>query len=52
MVAKVCKIVLELHIPEGAPLEANIRKLVAGVCDAKTEVAKVQFELNLKITEL
>lgn len=33
-------------------VDAKIRKLVVGVCDAKTEVAKVQFELNLKITKL
>ena len=29
-----------------------IYKLIAGVCDAKVEVARVQFELNMKITEL
>lgn len=33
-------------------MDAKIRKLVAGVHDANLEVAKVQFELNLKITEL
>lgn len=32
-------------------MEAKIKKLVASVRDTKTEVAKVQFELNLKITE-
>jgi len=33
-------------------LEAKIKKLVAGVHDAKIEVARFQFELNLKIIEL
>lgn len=42
----------ELHILEEAPPEAKIRKLAAGVCNAKTEVAQVQFELNMKITKL
>jgi len=52
MVAEVCRKVHELHIPEEALLEANIRKLAACVCDAKTYVDKVQIELNLKIIEL
>lgn len=47
-----CRTILELHIHEGAPMEANIWKLVAGVRDAQIEIAKVQFELNLKITEI
>jgi len=34
----------ELHIPEEASLEAKIKKLVAGVCDAKAEMARVQFK--------
>lgn len=51
-VAKVCKIVLELQIPQEVPLEAKIRKLAAGVREAKTEVARVQFQLNLKFIEL
>jgi len=33
-------------------MDAKIRKLAAGVHKAKTKVAKVQFELNLKITKL
>jgi len=49
-VAKACKIVLELHIPEDTQLEAKIRKLATGIREAKTEVARVQFELNMKIT--
>lgn len=52
MVAEACRTVSELHIPEEAPLEAKIRKLAAGVRNAKIEVARVQFELNMKITEL
>ena len=51
-VAESFRTVLELHIPEEAPLEAKIIKLVMGVRDAKIEVARVQFELNMKITEL
>lgn len=52
MVAEACKIVLELHIPKEVLLEAKIRKLAAGMGDAKVEVARVQFEMNMKITEL
>lgn len=33
-------------------MEAKIRKLATGVHEMKTKVAKVQFELNLKIIEL
>lgn len=33
-------------------MEEKIRKLATGMRDAKTEVAKVQFLLNLKIIEL
>jgi len=42
----------ELHIPEDAQPEAKIRKLAAGLREAKAEVGRVQFELNMKITEL
>lgn len=52
MVAKACRTVLELHIPEEVPVEAKIQKLVAGVCDVQNEMSKIQFELNLKIIEL
>ena len=52
MVAEACRTVPELHIPEETLLEAKIRKLAACVHDAKTEMTKAQFELNLKITEL
>ena len=33
-------------------MEAKIQKLAVGVHDARNEMAKVQFELHLKITEL
>jgi len=33
-------------------LEAKIIKLATGVYDAKEEVARVKFELKLKITKL
>lgn len=52
VVATACRTILELHIPEEAPVEANIQKLDAGVRDSKTEMAKAQFELNLKIIDL
>ena len=46
------QLVLELHIREEVQLEANIQKLTVGIRNAKVEVAIVQFELNIKITEL
>ena len=52
MVAEACWTVPEFHIPEEASLEAKIRKLVSGMHDAKAKMAGVQFELNMKITEL
>jgi len=33
-------------------VDARIRKLLAGVRNARTKLANVKFELNLKITEL
>jgi len=50
--AETCRIVSELHIPKEALLEAKIRKFSMGVRDANEEVARVQFQLNMKITEL
>ena len=41
VLVEACRIFPELHIPEEASLDAKIRKLVAGVHDEKTEVAKV-----------
>jgi len=52
VVTETCRTIPELHIPEEAPLEAKIRSLAAGVCNAKKKVAKVQFKLDLKIIEL
>ena len=51
-VTEACKTVPELHILEDTQPEANIRKLAAGVCEAKEEVGKVTFEFNMKIVEL
>lgn len=51
-VAEACRTVPELHTPKEASVEAKIRKLVVGVCDAKVEVARVQFDLNMKIIKL
>jgi len=39
-----------MHILEEALMEAKIRKLAIGVDNAKIDLAKVQLELNLKIT--
>jgi len=50
IVVEACIIVPELHIPKDAQLEAMIQKLVAGVYEAKVKVARVQFEINMKIT--
>jgi len=44
--------VLELHIPEDAQPKAKIQKLVSGAHEAKAEVVRVQFELNMRIMEL
>lgn len=52
MVVEACRTVPELHIPKEVPLEVNIRKMATSVRDAKTKVARDQFELNLKIIEL
>ena len=52
IVAEACRIVPELHIPKDAQLEAKIKKLIAGVREANTEVGGVQFELNMKTTNL
>lgn len=52
MATEAWRTVSKLHIPKEAPLEAKIRKLVVSIRDAKVEVVRVQFELNMKITEL
>ena len=42
----------ELAIPEEEPVEVCVHKLATGVHNARTEMARVQLELNLQITEL
>lgn len=42
----------ELAIHEEKPIEVCVIKLVTGVCDARTEMKRVQLELNLQIIEL
>lgn len=44
--------VLELAIVDEEPFEVHVCKLATGMHDARTELARVQLELNLKITEL
>jgi len=41
-----------LDIQAEEPVEACIHKLVTGVYDARTEMSRIQMELNLQITEL
>jgi len=41
VVAEACITILELHIPGEEHVEAKIQKLVVGVHDARTEMAKV-----------
>lgn len=52
VVAEACRTILELHILEEAPFQAKIQKLAIGLRDTRIEMAKVQFELNLKIGEI
>jgi len=52
VVAEACNFVLELEILDVEPVDVWIQKLAVGVCEARTKLAKVQFELNLKIVEL
>lgn len=52
VMVEACRIVLELDIPKYALVDVRIQNLVVGVREARTELAKVQFELNLKITDL
>ena len=42
----------ELAIPEEEPVEVHISKLATKVRDTQTQMARVQFLLNLHITEL
>lgn len=52
VVDEACWTVRELDIPKVEPIDVQVRKLTARVCDTRTELAEVQLELNLKITEL
>lgn len=52
VVAEAWRVIRELDIHEDAPVDVRIQKLVVRVCEARTELAKVQFELKLKITKL
>lgn len=51
-VAKAWRTVSKLHIPKDALLEAKIRNIIVVVCNTRVEVARVQFELKMKIIEL
>jgi len=42
-----CQMVPELDIQAEKPVEARVRKLAIGVCDAQAKMARVQLELNL-----
>lgn len=42
----------QLAIPKEEPVEVCICKLATTVCDTRTEMARVQLELNLQIIEL
>ena len=52
VVEEAYRMVPELAIPEEEPVAVHVCKLAMGVCDACTEMARVQLELNLQITEL
>lgn len=47
VVEEACKMVPELTIQAEEPVEAGVRKLATGVCDARVEMARVQLEMNL-----
>lgn len=52
VVAEACWSIPELGILDDEPIHVRIQKLATGVRDARTELEKVQFDLNLKIAEL
>lgn len=52
VVIEACRTVTELNMPEDVLVDARIRKLTASVHTVRIELAKVHFELNLKITQL
>lgn len=52
VVVEACRSVPELDIPKDMPVDERIQKLTVGVREVRSELAKVQLELNIKITEL
>lgn len=52
VVKETCQMVQELAILKEEPVKLHIYKLATGVCDTRTEMARVQLELNLQITKL
>lgn len=52
VVEEACQMVPELDIDAKERVEVRICKLDTGVHDARAEMARVQLELNLQITEL
>lgn len=52
VVEEAFQMVPELAIQVEEPVEACVRKLATGVCDARAEMARVQLELNLQLTKL
>jgi len=52
VVEEACQMVPELDIQAEELVEVCVHKLAIGVCDARAEMARVQLELNLQITEL
>ena len=50
--AKACRTILELGIPEAKLVDVRVQKLATGMHHAHTKLAKVHLELNLKIVEL
>lgn len=51
-VREACRMVPELAIPKEAEVDEQVYKLAIGVRDARTDLAKVQLELNLQIAGL
>jgi len=52
VVTEACRFVPELDIPDDEQVDVQIQKLAFEVHDIRIELAKVQFDLNLKIVEL
>lgn len=52
VMAEAFRTVPERGIPEVEPIDVRVWKVIVGVHDTRTKLAKVQLELNLKIGEL